>query len=227
MSKRYKSKKFLAKRRYTILAITLIALAGGLVLLPKHIANEGIKPELFVKNVMSSERFISTDKLAEKLVNIDPSVLLIDTRSEKEFNEFALPNAINIPLKNLLDDDYIGFIDQDIYDVILYSNDSFYANRAWMIGNRLGFKNMYVLEGGLNKWFSTIISPKYPEETMPREAFELYNLRKATGMFFGVGVIDIERERETTKKIKAKPKPVKKKVTPKPKKKKRAPEGGC
>ena len=224
MSKRYKSKKFLVKTRYIILAVILIVLAGGLVLLPKHKANEGIIPELFVKNAISSERFISTDLLADRLINQDPSVLLIDTRSEKEFNEFALPNAINIPLKNLLDDDYIGYIDQDIYDVILYSNESFYADKAWMIGNRLGFKNLYVLKGGLNEWFNTIINPKSPDETMPREAFKLYDFRKAAGMYFGVGVIDPNAKSETTKKVTTK---TTKKVTPKPKKKKRVPEGGC
>ena len=227
MSKRYKSKKFLVKTRYIILAVILLALAGGLVLLPKYKANEGIKPELFVKNAISSERFISTDLLADRLINQDPSILLIDTRSKKEFNEFSLPNAINIPLKNLLDDDYIGYIDQDVYDVILYSNDSFHADQAWMIGNRLGFKKLYVLKGGLNEWFNTIINPKQPEETMPREAFELYSFRKAAGMYFGIGVID-----PTVKPIKkvvvVKPRvKAPKKVIPKPKKKKRVPEGGC
>ncbi len=110
MSKRYKTKKFIVKREYQILAFILLFLAAGLVLLPKYKKNEGVAPDLFVKNVISSERYISTDLLAEKLVNEDPSILLIDTRSEKEFNEFSLPNAINIPLKNLLDDDYIGYI---------------------------------------------------------------------------------------------------------------------
>jgi rhodanese-related sulfurtransferase len=223
MSKKYKLKRLLV-RRYQILAAILFILAAGLVLLPKYKKNEGIKPELFVKNAISSERFISTDLLADRLVNQDPSILLIDTRSEKEFNEFALSNAINIPLKNLLDDDYIEYIDQDIYDVILYSNDSFYADQAWMIGNRLGFTNLYVLEGGLNEWFNTIINPKYPDETMPKEAFELYSFRKAAGMYFGVGVIDTEAK--PIEKIVTKKK-TPKKVIPKPKKKKRVPEGGC
>jgi len=216
MSKRYKTKKFIVKREYQILAFILLFLAAGLVLLPKYQKNEGIMPELFVKNAISSERYIHTDLLADKLVNEDPSILLIDTRSEKEFNEFSLPNAINIPLKNLLDDDYIGYIDQDIYDVILFSNDSFYADQAWMLGNRLGFKNLYVLKGGLNEWFNTIINPKYPDETMPREAFELYDFRKAAGMYFGIGAPQSEK----------KSKPVKKVVSVK-KKKKRVAEGGC
>ena len=224
MSKRYKSKKILVKRRYQILAIILLILAGGLLVLPEHATSEGISPELLVKNVISSERYISSDLLADRIINNDPSVLLIDTRPENEFNEFALPNAINIPLKNLLDDDFIDYIDQDIYDVVLYSNDNFSADQAWMLGNRLGFKKLHVLKGGLNEWFSTIINPKYPDETMPKEAFELYNFRKAAAMYFGVGSIDPTMKSET--KVVKKPAAPKKVVT-KPKKKKRVPEGGC
>ncbi len=219
MSKKYKLKRLLV-RRYQILAAILFILAAGLVLLPKYKKNEGVKPELFVKNVISSERYINTDLLADRLVNQDPVVLLVDTRSEKEFNDYALPNAINIPLKKILDEDFEGFINQDVYDVILYSNDNFYADQAWMIGNRLGYTNLYVLKGGLNEWFNTIISPKLPDETMPKEAFELYSFRKAAGMYFGVGI----PKPETKEKIKKKP--VKKVITVK-KKKKRAPEGGC
>ena len=218
MSKRYKSKKFLVKTRYIILATILFLLALGLVLLPKYNKNEGINPELFVINAISTERYISTDLLADRIINQDPTLLLIDTRPEKEFNEFSLPNAVNIQLKDFFDEELNNYLDQDIYDVILFSNDNFFADEAWMLGNRLGYKNLFVLKGGLNEWFNTIIDPKYPDETMPREAFELYSFRKAAGMYFGVGT--------TKTKSEEKPKP-KKKVITTPKKKKRVPEGGC
>jgi len=218
MSKRYKTKKFIVKREYQLLAVLLVLLALGLVLLPKYKKNEGIDPKLFVKNSISTERYITTDQLADKLVNQDPTVLLIDTRSEKEFNDFSLPNALNIPIEKLLDEDYESYLDQDAYDIILFSNDNFYADQAWMLGNRLGYKHLYVLKGGLNEWFNTIIDPKYPDETMPQEAFELYNFRKAAGMYFGVG---------TPKSDVKKSPPKKKKVLTVKKKKKRVPEGGC
>ncbi len=219
MSKRYKTKKILVRTRYQILAAILFLLALGLVLLPKYKENEGIDPELFVKNALSTERYISTDLLADRLINQDPTVLLIDTRPVAEFNKFSLPNAISIPVKDFFNEDLNPYIDQDIYDVILFSNDNFYANEAWMIGNRMGYTNLYVLKGGLNEWFNTIIDPKMPDETMPQEAFELYSFRKAAGMYFGVGV---KAETETVPKKKTK-----KKVLTAPKKKKRAPEGGC
>jgi len=219
MSKKYKLKRLLV-RRYQILAAILFILAAGLVLLPKYKKNEGIAPDQFVKNIISSERYISTDLLADRLVNQDPTVLLIDTRSEQEFKDYALPNAINIPLKDLLNEDFDGYINQDVYDIILYSNENFYADQAWIISSRLGYTNLYVLKGGLNEWFNTIINPKLPNETMPQEAFDLYSFRKAAGMYFGVGVVKSEEKKVT------KSKPVKKVVTIK-KKKKRVPEGGC
>ena len=85
-----------------------------------------------------------------------------------------------------------------------------------MIGNRLGYKNLYVLKGGLNEWFNTIINPKLPKETDSQKDFELYSFRKAAGMYFGVGVSKTETEK----------KPIKKVITVK-KKKKRVAEGGC
>ncbi len=215
MSKRYKTKKFIVKREYQILAFILVLLALGLLLLPKYKKNEGVDPKVFVNNAVSTERYISTDELADKLVKQDPNVLLIDTRTEKEYNDYALPNALNIPLEKLLDEEFESYLDQESYDVILYSNDNFYADQAWMLGNRLGYKNLYVLKGGLNEWFNTIISPKYPEETMPKEAFDLYDFRKAAGMYFGVGAPKSEKKA-----------PVKKVITVK-KKKKRVAEGGC
>lgn len=218
MSKKYKLKKrFLT--RYQILGAILFLLAAGLVFLPKYKKNEGVNPEEFIIKLISSERYISTDRLADRLVNQDPTVMLIDTRSEAEFKSFALPYAINIPLNDILNQDKRAYFDQDVYDIILYSNTNFCANQAWILTNRLGFTNIYVLEGGLNEWFNTIISPQYPDETMPEEAFNLYSFRKAAGMFFGVG-----RTNETLDNSKE---PTVKKVITIPKKKKRKPEGGC
>jgi len=214
MSTSYKIKRLIAKR-YRFLAIILIVLSGGLILLPKYQKNDGLKPETFLLNTMNPERYLSTDKLAEKLINQDPTVLLIDVRTKKEFDHFALPNAVNIPLADLLKPKYDGYINQDTFDVIFYSNDTYFANQAWLTCDRLGYKNIYVLKGGLNAWFNTIINPKIPEVTASKKAFELYNFRKSAAMYFGVG---------NTTKSKINNKPRKIILT---KKKKKVAEGGC
>lgn len=221
MSTSYKTKKIVVKRSYPFLAFLLLLLAGVLLFLPKHQKQEGISPELFVKNILSTERYIGPDALADRMINEDPVLLLVDTRSFEEFQTFSLPNAINIPLTEIFSEELNPYLDQDIYDVVLFSNDNFTADQAWMLCNRMSYQRLYVLQGGLNAWFETIIHPKAPAETMSQEAYDLYSFRRAAGSYFGVA--------NDTLEIEIKPKkvsPVKKVVT-KPKKKKRMPEGGC
>ncbi len=207
--------------RYIILATVFIILAGGLVLLPKFEKHEGIKPELLLSNAISSERYISSDELAHKIINQDPSFLLIDVRNEESYEKYSLPNSINIPLEKLLTEDSASFLNQDQFDVILFSNDNFYADQAWLLCDRLDYKNLRVLEGGINTWYTTIINPTIPKENQPASDFELYSFRKAASMYFGV----VYPEPIILEPIKKKAPP--KKVVPVKKKKKMPVEGGC
>ncbi len=182
--------------------------------------NEGIKPVQLLANVINPARYISTDEIAHKIISQDRSFILIDVRDEESYNKYTLPNAVHIPLKKILDEEFSMYVNQNQYDVIFFSNDNFYSDQAWVLCNRLGYKNQRVLKGGINMWFKTIINPPKPSENMPEEAFNLYSTRKASSMYFGVVYPE---------QVKA-PEPVKK-VAPKQiitvKKVKKAPEGGC
>jgi rhodanese-related sulfurtransferase len=217
--------KFLSLR-YTILALIFIVLAGGLVLLPKYEKREGISPEDLLSSTISLERYISTDELADRIINQDPSLLLIDVRDETDYEKYSFTNALNIPLKTILDEDSEPYLNQDAYDVVLFSNDNFYADQAWILCTRLGYKNLYVLKGGINTWYNTIINPEKPTEDMPSKQFELYAFRKAASMYFGVSYPeDIKNNAafiDNTGNSGAAPK----KIIVRQKKKK-ATEGGC
>ncbi len=208
--------------RYIFLALILIILAGGLVLLPKVEKQKGIKVEQLLSNIVSPERYISTDQVADKIIAQDPSFILIDVRDAASYKHYSLPNAVNIPLKNLLDEEYEVYLNQSQYDIIFYSNDNFYADQAWVLSNRLGYKNLRVLEGGMNEWYKTIINPSVPDEKMAAADLELYSTRKAASMFFGVMYPEQGKVEEPVVL-----KPVAKEVIPVKKKKKRPVEGGC
>ena len=212
----------ISSHRYKILAAIFILLAGGLVLLPKYEKHEGINAQELLSNVISPERYISTDILADKLINQDPSYILIDVRDEASFNTYTLPNAINIPLAKLLEEDSNMYLEQDSYNVVLFSNDNFYADQAWILCSRLDYKNLHVLKGGVNQWYKTIINPTKPSENMPAEAFELFNFRKAASMYYGVAYPEQFKSKVVVKKA-----PPKKKVITVKKKKKAPAEGGC
>ncbi|WP_282135666.1 rhodanese-like domain-containing protein [Seonamhaeicola maritimus] len=219
--------KFLSLR-YKILAFIFIVLAGGLVLLPKYEKQEGISPEKLLSSTINPERYISTDALADRMINQDPALLLIDVRNESDFKKYTLTNAINIPLKNILDEESEPYLNQDAYDVVLFSNDHFHADQAWILCNRLGYKNLHVLNGGINNWYNTIINPKIPSEDMAHTEFELYAFRKAASMYFGVAYPEKVKKAPVKKPV-TKPSVIEapKKVIVKKKKKKMPIEGGC
>ena len=204
---------------YRILAVVFIMVAAGLVLLPKSENHPGISPDKLLANAMSSERYISTDELAEMIIGRDPSFILIDLRNGADYSKYAIPGAVHIPLDSILSDGYANYFDQEQYDIVFYSNDDFIADQAWMLFNRLDYTNHKVLQGGINAWYNTIIRPVEPTEDMPATAFETYEFRKAASMYFGVAY--------PGKVIKAEPKPAPKQVVPVKKKKKMPTEGGC
>ncbi len=209
--------------RYKILALVLILIAGSLVFLPKYAKHEGIDPESALANAISPERYISADELAHKIIGQDPSILIIDLREIERFEAYSIPGAINIPLTKILEEEGKAYLEQDAYEVILYSEENFYADQAWMLCNRIGYNNLRVLEGGMNSWFNSVINPPVPTDQMPSTAFDLYSFRKSASMFFGVAYPEEIQEVKEAPKPKSKPK----QVVPVKKKKKKMPEGGC
>jgi 3-mercaptopyruvate sulfurtransferase SseA len=129
-----------------------------------------------------------------------------------------MPGSINIPLSNLLSDEYTDILHQDAYMNVFYSNGSVYANQAWMITRQLGYENNYVLEGGLNYWFGNILAPEAPSVTSPDEEFAKYDFRKsASAALGGGGVVATEGSTPTVKAVKP----------PTTAKAKKKPAGGC
>jgi len=168
--------------------------------------------------VSTRTQFITPETVADMIVKNDPSLQLIDVRSQDEFEKFSLPGAINIPVSELLSDQYAEFLDQEVKMNVFYANSTVAANEAWMITRQLGYTNNYVLEGGLNYWFEAILNPKEPSAASSDEEFARYDFRRSVGQALGTGVTAVQPAEGS--KMSSKPP-----IQAKPKKKKAA--GGC
>jgi len=167
----------------------------------------------------SSSQFLSPDAVADLMIQKDPNLQLIDVRTPDEFLKFSLPGAINIPLSDLLSEEFKDLLDQDIKMNVFYSNGTLQANEAWMITTQLGYRNNYVLQGGLNYWAETIMNPGQPASTSPDEELAKYDFRKGASMALGGGVSGSMANSPAD--TKAPPKPIIKKET------KKKVQGGC
>lgn len=178
--------------RYIFFAILLLALGAGLFFLPDPKADYETQAENILSELKDQTRFVSTDEVAERIINQDPSLFLIDVRMVDYYEEFSLPGAANIPLEEILNPDWVDYLEQDGVDLVFYSNGDIYAEQAWMLAKRMGYKNLYVMKGGLNHWFETIIQPKRPAATASSTEFDLYEFRKGARQYFSGGSLNIE-----------------------------------
>ena len=176
-----------------------------------------LNPEQLLEQVNSGMQFYTPDAVANMIITEDPSFLLIDVRGQDEYEKFHLPGALNIPVTDILAEDWVDYLDQDSRHNIFYSNGTVTANEAWMITIQLGYKNNYVLQGGLNYWAETIMNPEAPAITSPNEEIARYNFRKGAGMILGGGTDAASQETQSVISLP--------KIAPKPKKKRT--QGGC
>lgn len=143
-----------------------------------------------LEQVKEGIQFVSTDQIADMVIQQDPSLQLIDVRSSDEFEKFHLPGAINIPLSSILSEDWEAYINQDVKMNVFYSNGNTSANEAWMITRQLGYVNNYVMMGGLNHWAETIMNPEKPAVTSPNDEFARYDFRKGASQALGGGSLE-------------------------------------
>ena len=203
-------------KKYLIPVLSLLLL--GVILAfseVKYDIKEETSPQALHFDITEHTRYVSVEDVAQKLIDKDPLLMLIDVRPAKEFNKFSLPGAVNIPLDSLLlpaNQDYLG---QELYDAVLYSNGTLSADQAWILCKRIGYTNNYVMQGGLNAWVEDILKPQPEEGVYDNVSDDLYQQRKGASLFFGGGSADVSSGDV------AKPK---KKVA---KRKKKGVEGGC
>jgi sulfur-carrier protein adenylyltransferase/sulfurtransferase len=153
--------------------------------------------EELLSEVNTRTQYVTPDVVADMIIKKDPSLRLIDVRSQEEFEKFSLPGAINIPSTDLLSDQYTDILNQDLRMNIFYSNGTVAANEAWMITRHLGYTNNYVLEGGLNYWFETMLNPQKPSSTSPDEEFAKYDFHRSAGMALGGGGVVQANDNQT------------------------------
>ncbi len=168
-----------------ILSIILISFGSIAAILPKQkTSSVQLDADDLLREIRLETNLVSTDELADLLINLDPGLMLIDVRDSLAYSEYHLPGAINIPLNQLLDEKWMPYIDQVSKNNIFYSNGTTLSSEAWILTRQLGFKNNYVLYGGLNRWFETIIKPSQPGSMATSVEIDRFNKRKAASLYF-------------------------------------------
>lgn len=181
-------------KTYVFLSVVVILLGIGLYVLEANETTDQRTPEKILVDLNEGTRYITTDHLAERIIDGDPSIQLVDVRDPYDFMDFSLPGAESIPISDIGTEVAAELFESPGKDFIFYSTGDVEANKAWLMANRMGFERLYVLDNGLNHWIKTIIRPSQPADTEPQEAFDLYQFRLGASQFFTGGDVSVTTE---------------------------------
>jgi rhodanese-related sulfurtransferase len=205
------------KKLDLILIGILFVASIWLLLAPTSGNHKMLTSKEMLQEIQKKNHFVSVDNLAKRIIENDPSILLIDVRNAKDFKTFALKNAVNIPIDSLLVESSMEIYEQENMSIIFYSNGTTQASEAWMMVRQMGFSNVSVLQGGVNEWFSEILNPEEPSITSSKTEIENYKFKVSAKQYFSGVKVDNQQNSGSSTTIKGNTS----------KKKKKGASGGC
>jgi len=167
--------------------ISIILLSCGLILALLPLTGNRsftVSPQKLLSEAFDEKSYFTSDQVARFVATEDTSVLLIDLRSPEEFSKLNIPGSVNIPYKNFIDIAPGTLTGGGNMKNILYSNGDIDANNAWIIAKGLKIKNIYVMKGGLNEWFNTVMNSRFSGERISARENAIYENRKKAGQIF-------------------------------------------
>lgn len=166
-------------------SIGLLCLGFILALLPLS-ANRSftVKPQQLLSEVLDEKNYFTVDQVARFVISEDSAVQIIDLRSAEEFKSLNIPGSVNIPYDEFLNNDPDSFLNNENIKNILYSNGDFDSNYALVIARGLNYKNIYVMKGGLNEWFKTVMNSSFTGDMISARENALFETRTRARKLF-------------------------------------------
>ena len=134
-------------------------------------------PEEILPRLLAGDYRLSPDELAGILADQDSGFQIIDTRVAEDYRAMSLPGAVHLPIEILLEASNESLFTLADLKTVFYSNDELAATQAWMLAMQKGYRNLYVLEGGLAAWDSLVMKSKFEGEKITARENILFEKR--------------------------------------------------
>jgi len=189
---------------FWLLAPVVLVLAIVLAFLGNPVAHKDAAPEELLLLAAKGSHYYTTDQVADMIINHDPALIVVDVRTPGEYEKWHIEEAVNIPVDSLLTREWFSWLTRPGQTVVFCSNDDALAQMAWLATRRMGATNSFVMKGGLNEWFNTIVNPPIPGPEADKVQIALYNKRMGARLhFYNLGMVGNtpEQPKEAPKKV--------------------------
>ncbi len=106
---------------------------------------------------------MTSDELAFRIMDNENDLLILDVRSIDEFKKYNLPQSQTLTIKNIFEKDAKKILSIKHRKYVFLGDDGVSSKKAAIIADKLGYKNVYYLEGGLDEFKDDIINYKKPD----------------------------------------------------------------
>ncbi len=177
------------KQTYALATVVMVILAFIVLFIPAERKFSGSLTYAKEINIVLNDesRFIHTDELAFNLMHHEFTPQLVDIRSPEDYASFALPDAMNIPLEDILAPQWREYF--HLHDeVIIYSNSGVITEDAYVLLYQAGINNVRILQGGLNEFFTLIFAENHeelnPNDPVYKHKVDMYRFRAKAAKYF-------------------------------------------
>ena len=171
-----------------VISILLLLLGGLLAVMPfpgKY--SLYARPDRLLEESLDKNSSFTADQVARFVVTEDSTIQLIDLRTPAEYQQFNIPGSISLPYAAFLETDPGPFLNKPEIRNVFYSNGDMNASYALILARGLGYKNCFVLKGGLNAWYDSIMNSKFAGVSISARENALFETRlKARRLFLEV-----------------------------------------
>ncbi len=159
---------------------------------------KAIPIEQLLQQLNERSVYFQPEEAAHMIIDNDPTFQLIDVRSAEDFGKYQIPGSVNLPLEKLTE---AAQVVQEDKSILLTSNGNTKAGQAWILLKQMGYSDVYILDGGVNRWVQLFVNPSAPTGEYTDDELFTYQLRKAASPVM-MGESAIEQKNATAEQPK-------------------------
>ncbi len=125
----------------------------------------------------SSVDVMTVDELAFRIISNDTKIQIIDFRPTKEYEKFNLPKSSSFLIDNLFEKEPNKLLSINHKVNVFVDNGEINERKMAVIAKELGYKNIRILQGGLNQFINQILYFKPTTFTISQIARDTYRFR--------------------------------------------------
>lgn len=165
-----------AKIYYALTAVALIIAVSAFALPDRR---EYLINKANDKNVIDSYqvKIMTADELAFRIIDEDKTIQIFDFRAKNDYDSLSLPNSRNYTVENLFEKDANKHLSLKNKRNVFIADDEQTEKKFAFLANKLGYTDIYILQGGLELFKKDIIFFKDPGNAVTQGEKDTYRFR--------------------------------------------------